>query len=221
MDDLPTSVDELLIRTATWLTGNARRRFQADVARTLCGGSARRAERRFGWGRQTVRTGLGEVATGIRCLEHFAARGQPRLEDANPQLAADIRELVEPQTHADPELKTPRQYTNLSAREVRELLRDKKGYLAEQLPSERTMRDILNRMGYRLRRLQKSKPLRKTASTDAIFDNIKAVREQAKTDPTTLEISIDTKAKVNEGEYSRGGKNPDGSGRHDGQGVRP
>jgi len=30
--------------------------------------------------------------------------------------------------------------------------------------------------------------------------------------PDTLEISVDTKAKVNEGDYARGGKNPDGFG---------
>ena len=40
--------------------------------------------------------------------------------------------------------------TSLSAREVRERLGTEKGYAAADLPSERTMRDILNRMGYRL-----------------------------------------------------------------------
>ena len=72
------------------------------------------------------------------------------------------------------------------------------------------MRDILNRMNYRLKRLQKGKPLKKTAETDAIFANVKAVREQIRDDPETLEISMDTKAKVAVGEYVRGGKNPDG-----------
>ena len=36
---------------------------------------------------------------------------------------------------------------------------------------------------------------------------------------TGLEISMDGKAKVAEGDYCRGGKNPDGCGRHDGQGL--
>ena len=35
---------------------------------------------------------------------------------------------------------------------------------------------------------------------------LKAAREQYRNDPETLEISVDTKAKVNEGDYSRGGK---------------
>ena len=84
-----------------------------------------------------------------------------------------------------------------------------KGYTAERLPSERTMWDILNRMGYRLKRIQKGKPLKKTKETDAIFANVKAVQEQVRDDPATLEISMDTKAKVGLGDYARGGKNPD------------
>ena len=59
------------------------------------------------------------------------------------------------------------------------------------------MRDMLNRMGDRLKRIQKGKPLKKTAETDAIFDHVKAVRAAMKHEPATLEISMDTKAKVN------------------------
>jgi hypothetical protein len=92
---------------------------------------------------------------------------------------------------------------------VRQALIDK-GYPREGLPSERTMRDILNRMNYRLKRLQKGKPLKKTEQTDAIFANVRAVREEVRDDPATLEISMDTKAKVALGDYVRGGKNPDG-----------
>ena len=126
-------------------------------------------------------------------------------------MAADIRAIVEPHTHADPELKSARRYTNLSAAEVRDAL-IATGSCPEQLPSERTMRDILNRMNYRLKRIQKGKPLKKTKETDAIFTNVKAVRDEARADPGTLEISMDTKAKVAVGDYVRGGKNPDGRG---------
>ena len=77
------------------------------------------------------------------------------------------------------------------------------------MPSERTLRDILNRMNYRLKRIRKGKPLKKTKDTDAIFANVQAVRQEVRDDLQTLEISIDTKAKVAVGDYSRGGKNPD------------
>jgi len=219
MDDSPSSHDMLLQRGAQRLNGHQRRLFLAEVTRELCGGSARRAERRFGWGRETIDKGLHELQSGIRCLENFAARGRPRWEDQNEQLARDIRELVEPHTQADPELKSSRRYLNWSAAEVLRALQTRTGYAADDLPSERTMRDILNRMGYRLKRIQKGKPLKKTKETDAIFANVAAVREEVKDDPETLEISMDTKAKVNEGDYARGGKNPDGLGRDGGERV--
>ena len=174
----------------------------------MCGGCARQAERRFGWGRDTVEKGLLEQEHGIRCLEDFAARGRRRSEQKDPQLATDIRAIVEPHSYADPELKSARRYTNLSAAEVRQALIDR-GYPREKVPSERTLRDILNRMNYRLKRIQKGKPLKKTPETDAIFANVKEVRQQARKEPDTLEISMDAKAKVALGDYVRGGKNPD------------
>jgi hypothetical protein len=209
MDNSSAQYDELLHIGAQRLTGHQRRLFQAQVCSTLCASNPRQAERRFGWGRQTVQQGLHEWQAGVRCLENFAARGRRRSEDQNPQLAQDIRAIVEPQTYADPELKSARRYSNLSAAEVLMALQTTQGYRPEDLPSERTMRDILKRMNYRLKRIQKGKPLRKTPETDAIFANVQAVREAVKNDAATLEISLDTKAKVQVGEYSRGGKNPD------------
>jgi Rhodopirellula transposase DDE domain len=208
MEGTIESFDALICSGARRLTGYQRRLFVAEVATELCGGSARQTERRFGWGRATVAKGLHESCSGVRCLENFGARGRPRSEEKNPQLAEDIRAIVEPHTQADPELKSSRRYTNLSAAEVREALLAK-GYSQEELPSERTMRDILNRMNYRLKRIQKGKPLMKTDETDAIFANVKEVKEQARNDPETLEISMDTKAKVGLGDYARGGKNQD------------
>ena len=190
----------------------------AEVTLRLCDGNARKAERRFGWGRATIDKGLHELQQGVRCLENFAARGRPRLEVKTPQLAQDIRAIVEPHTQADPELKTARRYSNLSAADVLEALQTKKGYTQENLPSTRTMRDILNRMNYRLKRIRKGQPLKKTALTNPIFANVKAVKEESK-GPDTLEISMDTKAKVDEGDYARGGKNPDRRGRQGREGL--
>src|SRR5713226_543107 len=144
--------ESLLQRGADRLTGFQRRLFMADVALKLCAGNARKAERRFGWGRETVAKGLHELQQGVHCLETFSARGRPRLEVKNPQLAQDIRAIVEPHTQADPELKSARRYSNLSAANVLEALQTKKGYAKEDLPSTRTMRDLLNRMNYRLTR---------------------------------------------------------------------
>jgi Rhodopirellula transposase DDE domain len=209
MDESTERTDALIRSGARRLTGSQRRAFQAEVAVAVCGGNARQAERRFGWGRETVEKGRHERRTGIRCREDFVARGRQRVEDKDQRLAADIRQIVEPHSYADPSLKSSRRYTNLSAAEVRAAL-IAKGHPEADLPAERTMRDILNRMNYRLKRIQKGKPLKKTEETDAIFANVAAAREQARSDPATLEISMDTKAKVALGEYVRGGKNPHG-----------
>jgi hypothetical protein len=205
--DVPVEVYDNLLRSAACrLTGHQRRLFEAEVADALCQGSPRAAERRFGFCRDTVATGQHEARSGIRCVEDFVARGKLPAEVQDPQLAADIRAIVEPHTLADPEMQSARRYTNLSAREVLEALQMQQGYSADRLPCERSMRDILNRLGYRLRRIQKAKPLKKLPQTDAIFANIDRVKEEYQDDPETLQISYDAKAKVNEGDYARGGK---------------
>jgi hypothetical protein len=50
MDDAVERFDALIRSGARRLTGFQRRLFLAEVATELCGGSARQAERRFGWG---------------------------------------------------------------------------------------------------------------------------------------------------------------------------
>ena len=221
MDTSAEVYEELIRKAARHLKGHARRRFQAEVADALCNGSPRAAERRFGFDRNAVATGQHEARAGIRCVEYFAARARPRAEVKDPQLADDVRSIVEPHTQADPELKSARRYTNLSAREVLQALARHKGYAPGRLPSERSMRDILNRLGYRIKRIQKARPLKKTKDTDAVFANVRAARREYGDDPESLEISIDTKAKVNEGDYSRGGKKPDRLRGEDARGVGP
>ena len=123
--DASTEQYESLIRSASRrLKGHQRRLFQAEVASVLCGGNPRAAERRFGWGRDAVATGLHEASQGIRCIDNFAGRGARPSEAKDPRLAAAVRAIVEPHTQADPELKSSRRYTNLSAAEVVQALQD-------------------------------------------------------------------------------------------------
>src|SRR5205823_5333552 len=104
----PQQYESLIRSAAQRLKGHQRRLFQAEVTHALCGGSPRAAERRFGWGRDAVAKGLHEADSGLRCLENFAAKGASPCEEKDPQLAADIRAIVEPCTQADPELKSSR-----------------------------------------------------------------------------------------------------------------
>lgn len=69
----------------------------------------------------------------------------------------------------------------------------------------RTVNNILNRLGYTLKKVQKTKPLKKIPQTDAIFTNVHQHRDKAKSNARILHISLDVKAKVKVGKLSRGG----------------
>jgi hypothetical protein len=47
------------------------------------------------------------------------------------------------------------------------------GFAKKDLPAPSTMASILNRLGFRLRKVLKAKPQKKIAQTDAIFENLK------------------------------------------------
>jgi hypothetical protein len=155
-DDLISSLQS----AARKLTGFERRAFQAEMALKYCGGSARRAETVFGWGREAVNTGLNEHRTGIRCLENFKARGRHKTEERHPEVAQEIKRLVEPKAQADPKFQTPFAYTRITARAVRqELLKSPE--LQDHIPTRQTVGEILNRLGYRLRPVLKTRPEKK------------------------------------------------------------
>jgi hypothetical protein len=152
------SVIETIQSAARKLTGFRRRQFQAEVATKYCGGSPRRAERVFGWGREAVNTGLHERRTGIRCCDNFTARGRRKSEELSPRLAEEIHDLVQPASQADPKFQTPFAYTRMTSRELRAQLLAKTSGSELPVPAERTLRSLLNRLGYRLRRVRKTKP---------------------------------------------------------------
>src|SRR4051794_41802245 len=112
MDAATEPLEQLIRSAARRLKGQQRRLFLAEVALELGDGNPRQAERRFGWGRDTVQPGLHERRTVLRCLEDFVARGRQRVEDQDQQLAADIRQIVEPHSYAAPSPKASRRYTN-------------------------------------------------------------------------------------------------------------
>jgi transposase len=159
---LSDDVIDSLRFAARKLTGFERRQFQAEMAVKYCGGSARSAERVFGWGRAAVQTGLHEKRTGIRCLDNFQQRGRKKSEVVDPQLEVDIREIVEPLTQSDPKFQTPLAFTRATASTVRKALTEKYRQTGQKVPARRTLIDILNRIGYRLKRVRKTRPEKKS-----------------------------------------------------------
>jgi len=168
----PDQIADLRL-AASKMTGAKRRAFQAAMTVKYCGGNARRAERMFGWGRHTVELGLAERCTGIICLgAQSAFSGRKRWEDEHPQVAQALRQLAEAHAQQDPTFRTPLAYTRLTAKGALEALRAQ-GYAEDHCPSPSTMAEVLNRLGFRLRKVVKAKPQKKIKETEAIFDNIK------------------------------------------------
>ena len=137
-----------------------------------CQGDPLQAETMFGWGRHTVEVGLAERRTGIICLgAQSAFSGRHRWEDTHPEVAAALRRLAEAHAPQDPTFRTTLAYTRLTAQVALEALRAQ-GYCQDQLPAPSTMAVVLNRMGFRLRKVVKAKPQKKIAETDAIITNL-------------------------------------------------
>jgi Rhodopirellula transposase DDE domain len=167
----PSQIVDLRL-AASNMTGATRRAFQAEMAWKYCGGNPLLAETIFGWGRHTVAVGLAERRTGIMCLgAQSAFSGRKPWEDTQPEAAAALWRLAEAHAQQDPTFRTTLAYTRLTAKAALEALRVQE-YSEDQLPSPSTMAAVLNRMGFRLRKVVKAKPQKKIAETDAIFDNI-------------------------------------------------
>ena len=117
-----------------------------------------------------------------------------------------LRELAEAHAQQDPTFKTTLAYTRLTAAAALQALRER-GFSDEQLPSAGTMAQVLNRLGYRLRKVVKAKPVKKIKETDAIFENIKKKMDiPATPESAVIRLSMDCKATVKLGEMSRGGQ---------------
>src|SRR5918911_2675765 len=167
----PSQIADLRL-AASQMTGPKRRAFQAEMALKYCRGNPLLTETAFGWGRRTVELGLAERRTGITCLgAQSAFSGRKPWEDTQPEAAEALRRLAEAHAQQDPTFRTTLAYTRLTAKAALEALRAQ-GYQEDQLPSPSTMAEVLNRMGFRLRKVVKAKPQKKIAETDAIFANI-------------------------------------------------
>ena len=204
--ELTEEVKALFKETANTLKGSDRRIFMARVVKLLGKGGQRRSEKELGWDRDTVRKGSRELDSGLRCYDNFAGRGRQRVEERLPDLLTDIKAIVDEQSQTDPSFKTTRLYTRLSAAEVKQQLIAQKGYQAAELPTAETIRQKLNHLGHYPGRVRKSQPLKKIPETEAIFTHLHQVHHAASADETVRRLSLDAKAAVLLGLFSRRGQ---------------
>lgn len=137
-----------------------------------------------------------------RCL---SIERTEKKEELHERLKSDIEDKVCFYTQSERCHNNTLGYVKISARQIREeLLRQ--GYEASSF-CQTTVNNILNRLGYTLKKVQKTKPLKRIPQTEDIFQNLKIQKEKGKEDINILQISIDTKDKVKIGELSRKGYN--------------
>lgn len=144
------------------MKGVARRRFQAEMILKYCGGSARKGENVFGWKRSSIATGLGEKRSGLECVgAQGVFSGIQCWETREVEAAEVLRQFAEAHSRQDPTFTSTIAYTRLTSAAAIAHLKSK-GFSAAQIPCPSTMALVLNRMGYRLRKVVKAKP-KKTA----------------------------------------------------------
>lgn len=207
---MPEPMRDTLIYVATCLHGNNRRIFMAKTVQSLGVGGQRYAEQLLGWNRKTIRKGMHELQTGICCIDNFSGRGRKPVESHLPQLTEDIESIVKPESQADPTFRTEKIYTPLTAETIRVRLIEEKGYTNQELPVSRTIGYKMNNLNFHPQTVAKCKPVKKIEETDAIFEQIFKINMETDNCGRSLRLSIDAKAKVKIGPFSRGGKNRQG-----------
>src|SRR6266576_5541047 len=160
--ELTEEVKALLLNTAKELKGSAHRMFMARTVQALGPGGKLLAERELGWNRGTIRKGMHEVKRGMVCVDAFSSRGRKRSEEHLPNLLNDITAIVDSQSQADPQFRTTRLYTRLTAAEVRRQLLAQKGYTDAELPTVQTITTKLNALGYYPQKVAKSEPKKRS-----------------------------------------------------------
>jgi hypothetical protein len=155
-----TEMVKLISRLVDLIPWPERRMAMGDVTVSLLGSKQRVAEDVFGWNRDTVELGINELRSGVLCVNELSARQKPKTEEKYPGMLNDIQEIMEPRSQAEPRLRTTLLYTNITAQAVLNALREK-GWSEEELPTVRTISNILYRHNYRLRTVVKTKVQKK------------------------------------------------------------
>jgi len=152
---------------------------------------------------------LEELENGI-IIDNRSATGRKKAEEHLPDLMNDIKDILEPHSQTDPTFRTTQLYIPFTAGGVRQLLIEEKGYSDEELPTERTIANKLNELNYRPQKVTKSIPLKKIPETDAIFDQLHKINPEADETEGVIRISMDAKADIKIGPFSRCGYNRGG-----------
>ena len=83
-------------------------------------------------------------------------RGRKRLNEIYPYLEKDITKIIENSLSTDPKFKTEKQYVNMTVKEIKKQLIET-GKYEENSFCNSSLNNILNEMGYGLKKVKKDK----------------------------------------------------------------
>ncbi len=144
----------------SYMKGQERRLFLGQLAIDLGLGGQLLVSENLPISRETLRKGVQELKSGEIKEDKFSHRGRKPLEELNPKLLAAIKDIVDKASQTDPQFKSTRLYTRLSVNEVRQQL-IRQGYSDADLPSNQTIWNKLYALGYKRRKVGKTKPKKK------------------------------------------------------------
>lgn len=162
LSEITPAVKCLLNQTREKLKGTDRRQFMAHVVSLMEKGGQRKAEKELGWNRDTIRKGMKELKSGFVCVDNFSGRGRKTAEEKYPSLLEDIKNIVEPVCQTDPTFHSTKLYSPITAKEVHRKLIELKGYQPDDIPSVITINRKMNQLDYRLKKVTKCKPKKKS-----------------------------------------------------------
>jgi|LFEF01.1.fsa_nt_gb hypothetical protein len=117
-------------------------------------------KRKKSWvgGSRAVQWGLEEQRSGIICVGRQSTHsGAKKWEEKQPEAAESLRKIAESYAQQNPTFNNPIADTRMTASEARKQLK-LLGYKESQIPCLSTRAVVLNRMGYRLRKVVKAQP---------------------------------------------------------------
>jgi transposase len=183
------------------LSERARRRWAAVEASSLGYGGIAVVSAATGIAHSTIRRGLAELATGTGAgagRQRREGAGRPGVEAVDPEVAAALERLVEPESRGDPQ--SPLRWTCKSTRRLSQELRVQGHQVG---PS--TVRKLLKKAGYSLQANRKTHEGKSHPDRDAQFRYINGrVRAQQRRGQPT--ISVDTKKKEVVGNLKNSGR---------------
>jgi hypothetical protein len=155
------------------MTGSERRIYLAGIAKQLVYGGMKLVNTHFGIDFRTLQKGMDELESGNWIIDAFDKRGRKSIETHLPNILNDIKNIVDSESQADPRFEDNRLFTRLTPENIKIQLQ-KIGYTPEELPTNQTIYNKVNELGYSFSNIQKTKPIKRIAETDAIFKKNKA-----------------------------------------------